>query len=164
MYYIYGSVRAIPTYRVYRLHDYDFDGAFSYVYMQRSLCMDAQEKIFDCNIQWNKCERKNNIVNIQLIFMVAIRLLMFSAGIGGGESKSMRLAGGVSVDLLMVDGPGAPFWPVGGESAEVLSPAEVPPWAEVWDDDTEEPVSELLPAFFLLLRLRLRPLLGYSFV
>ena len=101
--------------------------------------------------------------------MVAIRLLMFSAGIGGGESKSMRLAGGVSVDLLMVDGPGAPFWPVGGESAEVLSPAEVPPWAEVWEapwaevceDDTEEPVSELLPAFFLhLLRLRLRPLLG----
>ena len=59
----------------YQLHD--FDGAFSYVYMQRSLCMDAQEKIFDCNIQWNKCERTNNIVilNIQLIFMVAIRLL-----------------------------------------------------------------------------------------
>ena len=129
--------------------------------------MDAQEKIFDCNIQWNKCERTNNIVilNIQLIFRVAIRLLMFSAGIGGGESKSMRLAGGVSVDLLMVDSPGAPFRPVGGESAEVLSPAEVPPWAEVWEDDTEEPVSELLPAFFLLLlRLRLRPLLGYSFV
>ena len=95
--------------------------------------------------------------------MVAIRLLI-SAGIGGGESRSMRLAG-VSVDLLMVDGPGAPFRPVGGESAEVLSPAEVPPWAEVWEDDTEEPVSELLPAFFLLLlRLRLRPLLGYSFV
>ena len=94
--------------------------------------------------------------------MVAIRLLMFSAGIGGGESKSMRLAG-VSVDLLMVDGLVAPFRPVGGESAEVLSPAEVPPWAEVWEDDTDEPVSELVPAFFLL-RLRLQPLLGYSFV
>ena len=90
--------------------------------------------------------------------MVAIRLLMFSAGIDGGGSKFVRLAG-VSVDLLVVHGPGAPFRPVGGESAEVLSPAEVPPWAEVWDDDTEEPVSELLPAFFLLLRLRLRPLL-----
>ena len=88
------------------------------------------------------------IVNIQLIFMVAIRLVMFSAGIGGGESKSMRLTGGVSVDLLMVGGPGAPLRPVGGESAEVLSPAEVPPWAEVWGNDTEEPVSELLPASF----------------
>ena len=95
---------------------------------------------------------------------MAIRLLMFSAGI---ESKSMRLADGASVhvDVLMMDGPGAPFRPVGGESAEVLSPAEVPPWAEVWEDDTEEPVSELLPAFFLLLLgLRLQPLLGLSFV
>ena len=99
---------------------------------------------------------------------MAIRLLMFSAGI---ESKSMRLADGASVhvDVLMMDGPGAPFRPVGGESAEVLSPAEVPPWAEVlealWAEmwEVEEPVSELLPAFFLLLLLLcLRPLLGYS--
>ena len=99
------------------------------------------------------------ITNIQFIFIVAIRLLMFSAGIGGGELKSMRLTGGVSVDPLVVDGPGAPLRPVGGESAEVLSPA-VPPWAEVWENGTEELVSELLPAFFLLLRLRLWPLLG----
>ena len=71
--------------------------------------------------------KKNSIILfilIQLMFMVAIRLLMFSAG--GGESKSMRFAG-VSIDVLMMDGPGAPFRPVGRESAEVLSPAEVPP-------------------------------------
>ena len=100
---------------------------------------------------------------------------MFS--VGGGESKSMRFAG-VSVDVLMMDGPG------------VFSPAEVPPWAEVWEApwaelwevedpvsellpvppwaemwEVEKPMSELLPAFFLLLLLLcLRPLLGYSFV
>ena len=34
MYYIYGSVRAIPTYRVYQLYDnekYFSDGPFSYI-------------------------------------------------------------------------------------------------------------------------------------
>ena len=80
--------------------------------------------------------------------MVAIRLLIFSAG--GGESKSMRFAG-VCIDVLMMDGPGAPFRLVGQESAEVLSPAEVPPWAEIleapWAElwEVEEPVSEVLP-------------------
>ena len=66
----------------------------------------------------------------------------------------------MSLDPLMVDGPRAPLRPVGGESAEVLSPAEVPPWAEIWEDGTEELVSELFPALFLLLRLCLWPLLG----
>ena len=42
---------------------------------------------------------------------LAISTLMFSAGIGGGESRSMRLTG-VSV---IVDGPAASFRPVGGE-------------------------------------------------
>ena len=64
-------------------------------------------------------------------------MLMFSPGIGGDESRSMRLTG-VFVDPL---GTEVSFKPVGGErwAAEVLSPAEVTPWAEVWEDDAEEP-------------------------
>ena len=58
---------------------------------------------------------------------------------------------GVSVDVFIMDDPGAPFRPVRGESAEVLSPAEVSPsaevleapWAEMW-----EPVSVQLSSFF----------------
>ena len=107
---------------------------------------------------------------------------MFSPGVDGGEFKSMRLAGEVSADPLTVDGPGALFSTVGGErwgaealsldvegerwAAAVLSPVEVTPWAEVWEDDAASVWAkpELPPAlsglFLLLLLLRLWPLLG----
>ena len=52
------------------------------------------------------------------MFMVAISRLMFSAGISGGEFKSMR--GGVSTDPLIVVGSGAPLRPVDGEDWEAL--------------------------------------------
>ena len=60
---------------------------------------------------------------------MAISPFILFPGIDGGELKSMRLAG-VSADPFIVDGPGAPLRPVGGQRL-VLSPAEVVPWVEV---------------------------------
>ena len=101
---------------------------------------------------------------IQCMFKVAISPLMFSPGFDCGEFKSMRLSA-VSVDPLIVDGPGTLLRLVGGErwATKVVSPAEA------WEDDAEKPASlwatepELPPSLcglFLLLLLRLRPLLG----
>ena len=67
--------------------------------------------------------------------MVAIIPLIFSPGINGGESKSIRFSAGAAAFSLAVDGPGAP---VGVESWGVG--AALPP-ANAWEDGTEKPAS-----------------------
>ena len=98
------------------------------------------------------------------MFIVAIIPLMFSPGINGGESKSIRLAGGAAAFPLAVDGPGTP---VGGKSWGV---GALPP-ADTWEDGAEEPASVgtteigvplALSGLVLLFLLRLWPLLGES--
>ena len=91
---------------------------------------------------------------------------MFSAGVNGGECKSIRLAGGASTCMLAlaVLGPGAP---TGGEGGGV---GAFPLADALEDDGVEEPASvgatesEVPPrsGLVLLFLLLLQPLLGYS--
>ena len=92
---------------------------------------------------------------------------MFSAGVNGGECKSIRLAGGASTCTLAlaVLGPGAP---TGGEGGGVGAL----PLADALEDGVEEPASvgatesKVPPrsglVLLLILLLLLQPLLGYS--
>ena len=57
-----------------------------------------------------KYEKINKVV--QSMFNVANSPFMFCPGVDGGELKSMRLAGRMSLGPLKVDGPGALLRPV----------------------------------------------------
>ena len=99
------------------------------------------------------------------VHIVAFIPLIFSAGVNGGECKSIRLAGGVSTCTLVlaVLGPGAP---IGGESGgmgallldDALEDGVEEP-ASVGATESEVPPRSGLVLLFLLL---LQPLLGYS--